>query len=143
MVLRLIVTASVVLIMFVCLFTKAELFPFAPYTMYADRYSPQTQFILSVDFQQPSDQWIEVQNQMIRPLDEARLKHAMMTQFFANHQSLDVDPIRVRGREALHLAQKNTGVAIKAIRLQVLNYESLEQLRAGRSHILQELVLRD
>jgi hypothetical protein len=129
--------------MIYCLITKAELFPFAPYTMYANRYSPQEQRMLIVHLQNRSGAWVELEDQIIRPLDEARLKQAILTNYFAHESHLDTDSIRDQALDVLGLASKNGNFRYRALRLQIFNYDSLEQLRSGQGHVLKELIVHD
>lgn len=144
MIARLGVTLFIGVAMLFCLLTGAELFPFAPYTMYSNRYAPEYQDILQVDFLELDGSAVEATNEVVRPFDEARLKHAIMMEYYVSQQRLEGLPkIKAMVLEALALARRNTGRSLKEVRLRIFGYADLTALREGRSYVKQEWIVHE
>ncbi len=76
------ITGSIFLTMIFCLLSKKELFPFAPYTMYANRYSPEYYQEVQVFYENSTGDFLEITERsgnIIKPFDEARLKQVYKT----------------------------------------------------------------
>ena len=73
-------------------FAVRELYPFAPYTMYATRYNPATFSDIRVFFITHEGTETPVENELIFPMDEARLSMGLMAVSVKKEDENDLEP---------------------------------------------------
>jgi hypothetical protein len=140
---RWIVTIFIFVTMVFCLFTKAELFPFAPYMMYAYRYSPETYQEVQVFYENSSGDYIEItehSSNIIKPFDEARLKNSI--QNFYNRNGVKenkISEVKKVCKELARLISLNLESPQKGIRVRISNYRTLQDLRDKKLNLIEQI----
>lgn len=89
------ITALIVVLMLYSFFSGKELFPFAPFNMYSRLHTLQEYQELKIDFLNGNNQWIQVQNEMIKPIDEATLKNIFFNSYLKHNDSFYSNEVEV------------------------------------------------
>jgi hypothetical protein len=137
------ITGIIFLTMIFCLLSKKELFPFAPYTMYANRYSPENYQEVQVFYENSASDFVEItehSGNIIKPFDEARLKTSI--QNFYNRSDVKenkINEVKKVCKELAHLISLNLESPRKSIRVRISNYKTLQDLRDKKLNLIEQI----
>ncbi len=140
---RWLITGFVAVLMIYCLITKQELFPFAPYTMYCERYKPENmreyKIFLKKNDQEPVEITAESRN-LIQPFDEARIKVSIKNAYFKSTPgALNSPEVRKKAKEILKLINYNSNAGYTSINIGIYMSKDLQELRAGKKIVVEQI----
>ena len=125
-----------------CVITSSELYPFAPYTMYSNPFTPESFRELRIFI---SKAGIETEltpdlNKLIAPFDEARIKDSFEQERWKTPgQRLDSPAIRKKARDLLALIEINSGLKYDSLSLAISSFRNISDLRIGKKTVVDRI----
>ncbi len=125
-----------------CVVSTRELYPFAPYTMYSNSFTPESfhEVRIYISKNGTEIELIPALNNLIAPFDEARIKDTFEQERWKNEgRRLESPAVRKKARDLLKLIIKNTGVEYDSVRIGIFTFKNISDLRTGKKTLLDGL----
>lgn len=129
-------------IMSFCVITSGELYPFAPYTMYSNPFTPESFHEVRIFITRAG---VETEltpnlNNLIAPFDEARIKDSFEQERWKTAgQRLESPAIRKKARDLLALIEKNTGIKYDSLSIAIASFKNISDLRIGKKTMVDRI----